>query len=106
MTERLLKDNKHDVVAVDISTEKIEHVLNHPRLTYLSIDIRHEDGRMEEQVANADIVVDLIAVANPAVYVTNPLDVFELNFTENMKVSQTTKKKRRRKREKKKKKRR
>ncbi len=71
---------------MDITPEKIEHVLSNPRLKYFNIDIRTEADRMEEEVKKADIVVDLIAVANPAVYVSDPLGVFDLNFNENMKI--------------------
>ena len=33
-----------------------------------------------------DLVVDLVAVANPSLYLTHPLDVFHLNFTENLRI--------------------
>lgn len=33
-----------------------------------------------------DTVIDLIAVANPSVYVSDPISVFQLNFVENLKV--------------------
>jgi UDP-apiose/xylose synthase len=33
-------------------------------------------------------VIDLVAVANPSVYVTDPLEVFKLNFTENLKIAE------------------
>lgn len=88
LTSRLLADGVYDVVAVDLFSDKISHVMGHPRLRYLGIDIRDDPARIAALVAEADIVVDLIAVANPSVYVTNPVDVFNLNFTENMKILQ------------------
>lgn len=47
---------------------------------YLDIDIRVEREAVSREIATHDIVVDLIAFANPSLYVTNPLAVYELNF--------------------------
>ena len=37
--------------------------------------------------ATADVVVDLIAYANPSMYVTEPLEVFDLNFMQNLDIA-------------------
>lgn len=71
---------------MDITPEKIAGSLKSPNIQYLNIDIREDSAKVEEQVKQADVVIDLIAFANPALYVSNPLDVFELNFTENLKI--------------------
>ena len=42
---------------------------------------------MEQLIASADVVVDLIAYANPSIYVTEPLEVFDLNFTQNLQIA-------------------
>ena len=42
-----------------------------------------------ELIAASDLVVDLIAHANPSLYVSRPLDVFHLNFSENLKIAET-----------------
>jgi UDP-apiose/xylose synthase len=42
---------------------------------------------LEQVVRDADVVVDLIAHANPSIYVTAPLDVFELNFLQNLEIA-------------------
>lgn len=88
LTERLLKDGVHDVVAVDIEEGKISYLLDekHPRLDYWHLNISTDEAGIEELVAAADIVVDLVAFANPSLYVEDPVGVFDLNFTQNMKV--------------------
>jgi len=39
-------------------------------------------------VRDADLVIDLIAYANPGLYLRIPLEVFRLNFTENLKIAE------------------
>lgn len=87
LTQRLLNEG-HDVVAVDIYTEKVTEFLDHPRLTFYQQDIRETDWNFEQLVADCDLVIDLIAYANPGLYVKIPLEVFRLNFTENLKIAE------------------
>lgn len=84
----LLKNTNHTVVAYDLYDDKISDFLGHRRLTYLHGDIRNERERVNELIQDADVVVDLIAYANPSLYVTMPLEVFHLNFTENLKIAE------------------
>jgi UDP-apiose/xylose synthase len=86
LTERLLKDGIHEITAVDIHEEKIQHILSNAKLRYLHLDISDDEDQIDAEVQNADVVVDLVAFANPALYVTDPVGVFDLNFTQNMKV--------------------
>ncbi|GJM04926.1 MAG: hypothetical protein DHS20C09_09170 [marine bacterium B5-7] len=86
LTERLLHEN-HSVVVVDYYDDKVTELLGHPGLTMLKQDIREENWGMEELIKDADVVIDLIAYANPGLYVKMPLEVFELNFTENLKIA-------------------
>ena len=88
LTERLLKDGVHDVTAIDIHEEKIDHLINAPdsKLTYLHLDISKDEEQVDGLVSAADVVIDLVAVANPALYVEAPFEVYDLNYTQNMKV--------------------
>ncbi len=87
LTERLLRDGVHNVVAIDIEEEKISEILAQtPDLDYRHLDISKDESKVDELVVNADIVVDLVAFANPSLYVEDPVGVFDLNFTQNMKV--------------------
>ncbi len=81
LTERLLADGNYDVTAIDIDSEKIEDRLNHAKLTFKQHDIRSRCDSLDNMVKDHDLVVDLVAMANPSLYVSNPVDVFDLNFT-------------------------
>lgn len=88
LVERLVADGKHQLTALDIDNEKLADSLGHKHLEYLDHDIRQESGALEQLVQKNDLIVDLVALANPSVYVTNPIDVFDLNFTENLKIAE------------------
>ena len=85
---RLLQFTEHDVYCYDLFDNKIQDSLGHTRFTYIHGDIRRDHERVEQFIKDADIVIDLIAYANPALYVAMPLDVFHLNFTENLKIAE------------------
>ena len=88
LTKRLL-DEGHSVTAVDIESEKVTAILEHPNLTFLQQDIRTPGWSIDALVQDADLVIDLIAYANPGLYIRIPLEVFQLNFTENLKIAES-----------------
>ena len=51
LTERLLADGVHEVTAVDIHDEKIEHLKNNPALTYLHLNISTDEAEVDQLVA-------------------------------------------------------
>ena len=87
LTYRLLQEG-HLVTAVDIETDKVTDFLEHPNLTFLQKDIRSPGWDLDSMVRDADLVIDLIAYANPGLYLRIPLEVFQLNFTENLKIAE------------------
>jgi len=82
-----LLDEGHHVIGIDIYSDKLTEFLDHDRLVFIEKDIRDPDMNIEEQVKDSDLVVDLIAYANPGLYVKMPLEVFRLNFLENLKIA-------------------
>jgi len=88
LTYRLLEEG-HNVVAVDIDTEKVTDFLGHPNLTFIQQDIRSPEWKLDPLVRDADLVIDLIAYANPGLYLRIPLEVFRLNFIENLKIAES-----------------
>ncbi|GAB4170614.1 MAG: hypothetical protein Fur0032_09570 [Terrimicrobiaceae bacterium] len=88
LTERLMRDCVHEVTALDIQCEKLGDIAGMDKLNYVQFDIRNNDDELERLTATHDLVVDLVAMANPALYVSNPIDVFKLNFTENLKIAE------------------
>jgi UDP-apiose/xylose synthase len=87
LTERLLAEG-HTVVGVDTHSDKIREFLDSPQLVYINKDIRSAAFELDSLVQQADLVVDLIAHANPGTYVKRPLDVFHLNFIENLRIAE------------------
>ena len=88
LTRRLLQEG-HAVVAVDLSKDKVAESLGHAGLTFLEQDIRSPDLDLDGLVKDSDLVIDLIAYANPGLYLRIPLEVFRLNFTENLKIAES-----------------
>jgi UDP-apiose/xylose synthase len=87
LTQRLLQED-HAVTAVDMDSDKLAEFLDHPSLTFLRQDIRSPESGLDALVRDADLVIDLIAYANPGLYLRIPLEVFRLNFTENLKIAE------------------
>ncbi len=87
LTKRLLEEG-HEVIGVDIYNDKIIDFITHERLTFLQKDIRKPNWGLDELVQETDMAIDLIAYANPGLYVKLPLEVFRLNFIENLKIAE------------------
>jgi UDP-apiose/xylose synthase len=85
MVDRLLRSRSHSVVGIDITDEKLADV-DTEGLEYHQVDIQADGKLVDEIVGRSDVVVDLIAFANPSIYVDSPAEVFELNFVQNLKV--------------------
>jgi UDP-apiose/xylose synthase len=86
LVEHLAASGRHHVTAVDISCEKLAE-LPVQSFTYRRCDVRRDHALLDEIIRGADVVVDLVAHANPSMYVTSPLAVFELNFLQNLEIA-------------------
>lgn len=86
LVEWLLNNSDAELTGTDIDDQKVQHLLGNPRFTYLHSDIRRDTDVTDRLIRESDVVVDLVAVASPTMYVRNPLEVFELDFMENIKI--------------------
>jgi len=86
LTERILNTTDWLVSGLDIASDKIAPFVGDPRFTYLEGDIAINKEWIEYQIKKCDVVLPLVAIATPAVYVTKPLAVFELDFEENLRI--------------------
>jgi UDP-apiose/xylose synthase len=83
----------HDVTGLDRSGDKLAEVVDalpgdaRRRWTYHDADVRDARPLVRDLVGRAEVVVDLIAHANPSLYVASPLEVFELNFVQNLELA-------------------
>ena len=83
LVEHLAARGDHDVVAVDVADDKLSGI-DPSRYRFHRADIRTDRELVDELVAGADLVVDLVAYANPSIYVESPLEVVDLNFVANL----------------------
>lgn len=89
LTRRLLESG-YSVTAVDLRRDyKVSSFDGHPALTYIVQDIRDRGWPLDARVREADLVIDLIAHANPGLYIRIPLEVFQLNFLENLRIAES-----------------
>lgn len=72
------------VTGVDISDHKINHLLDSSNFNFIKLDVLKDPKKIEELVESHDVILPLVAIANPSIYVTNPLRVFELDFESNL----------------------
>jgi nucleoside-diphosphate-sugar epimerase len=86
LTERILSTTDWTVAGLDIGSDKIVPFLGHQRFTYLEGDIAINKEWIEYQVKKCDVVLPLVAIANPSMYVKEPLAVFQLDFEENLRI--------------------
>jgi UDP-apiose/xylose synthase len=78
LLERLLADGR-PVLAVDVETRKVEHLLGRPGLDFRRFDLRDE-ALLRRAVDGAGTVVNLASLCNPSIYNTRALETIESNF--------------------------
>lgn len=84
LSEAIITNTDWQVVAMDRAQDKLATCLNHPRFHFQLGDITVQKDWVTQQIKQADVVLPLVAIATPAVYVQNPLRVFELDFEANL----------------------
>ena len=70
----------YELVGVDVDGSKLEGI-EPANFRFIETEVQLIP---EDLIASSDVVVDLIAYANPSIYVSRPLDVYKLNFEANM----------------------
>lgn len=83
LVDHLLREGIHDVVGVDMSSNKLAGISG-PRFQFIELDVTKSGDAIGALVAGSDVVVDLVAYANPSLYISAPLDVIRLNFVVNL----------------------
>jgi nucleoside-diphosphate-sugar epimerase len=86
LTKRILTTTNWEVYGLDIGHDKIQPFLSNPRFRYLEGDISINKEWIEYHIKKADVVLPLVAIATPAAYVERPLEVFQLDFEENLRI--------------------
>jgi nucleoside-diphosphate-sugar epimerase len=75
LTERLVNDGRHEITALDIEREKLDETGKSDEIRFIRFDIRGNEKELEHLTVDHDLIIDLVAMANPSLYVSNPIDV-------------------------------
>ena len=84
LTDAILRERDWEVYGIDLSDNKLGDLPKNDRFHFVEGDITINKEWVEYHVKKCDVVVPLVAIANPAQYVTHPLRVFELDFEANI----------------------
>ena len=69
---------------MDLSANKLDHSIKNGRLHFTEGDITINKEWITYHIKKCDVVLPLVAIATPAIYVTDPLRIFELDFEANL----------------------
>lgn len=87
LTRAILTQKDWEVFGMDVGDHKLEDSLQHPRFKFVEGDITINREWIEYHVKKCDVVIPLVAIANPIQYVRDPLRVFELDFEANLEIA-------------------
>ncbi len=87
LTDTILRDKDWEVFGMDVGDQKLSHLLGHDRFTFVEGDITINREWIEYHIKKCDVVIPLVAIANPTQYVKNPIGVFELDFEANLEIA-------------------
>jgi len=86
LSERLLKSGKYEVYGMDLRSDSIDRLIEAPGFNFREGDISIHREWIEYHIKKCDLVVPLVAIATPIEYTRNPLEVFQLDFEENLRI--------------------
>jgi nucleoside-diphosphate-sugar epimerase len=86
LSETILEKTEHHIFALDMMQDKLDQCLGNKRFHFFSGDMTVEKEWVIEHIKKSDVVLPLVAIATPAMYVKDPLRVFELDFEANLQI--------------------
>lgn len=86
LTEKILTETDWHVYGMDLDFHKILEWKDHPRFHFFEGDILINKEWIAYHIKKCDVVFPLVAIATPALYVKEPLRVFELDFEANLNI--------------------
>ena len=86
LCEKILAETDWTVTALDPGDSNLGACLGNPRFSFRKDTMGNSWDWIDREVEAADAVVPLAGIARPAVYIENPLLIFELDFEENLRV--------------------
>jgi nucleoside-diphosphate-sugar epimerase len=86
LTETILAKKDWHIYAMDLTQDKLGESLNHPRMHFVIGDMTKQKEWIAEHIQKCDVILPLVAIATPAMYVQDPLRVFNLDFEANLEI--------------------
>lgn len=83
LVQFMIEKGGYEIIGVDLASDKLEGI-GGDAFRFIETDIQSKEA--VDACLASDLIVDLVAYANPSLYIEQPLDVFHLNFTTNMHV--------------------
>jgi nucleoside-diphosphate-sugar epimerase len=84
LAQALLEKGDCKLFGIDKCDDKVQ--LLKGDLEFAKADISKDNDLVENYIKECDVVIPLVAIATPALYIKEPIKVFELDFEENMKI--------------------
>ena len=84
LSQRIMQTTDWQVFGMDMGNDRLADVLENKRFHFFEGDITINKEWIEYHVRKCDVVLPLVAIATPALYVKQPLRVFELDFEANL----------------------
>jgi nucleoside-diphosphate-sugar epimerase len=86
LTLQILNETDWTVYGMDMADNKLSQCIGHERFHFFEGDITINREWIEYHLKKCDVIVPLVAIATPALYVKDPIRVFELDFEANMEI--------------------
>lgn len=86
LSHRLARSENYDVAQADIWSAKLKIRFENEPYAFHHVDIESDDDKLNDLVADHDIVFNLASRASPRLYVQDPLAVSKLNLFDGSKV--------------------
>lgn len=84
LVQAILQEKDWEIYGMDLAEQNLATFLGNPRLHFTQGDITQQSTWIEAHIKKCDVILPLVAIANPATYVQNPLRIFELDFEANL----------------------
>ena len=84
LSNRILADTDWEVYGMDMSSDRVADLMDDKRFHFFEGDITINREWIEYHIRKCDVILPLVAIATPALYVREPLRVFELDFEANL----------------------
>lgn len=84
LVKSLLESSEAELLCFDLTEEKLNKIVPDGGFKFQTCHIRENRDLVDSAIAESDLVIDLVAHANPSIYMRKPMEVVELNLFDNL----------------------